>query len=79
VLCPIGAQGFLLGRGNQQLSHRCIGADNFIALATSAKLGRTPLLRFDTGDTKLNADMISRKFVPVIVGQGRIRLVKVAE
>jgi predicted polyphosphate/ATP-dependent NAD kinase len=79
VLSPIGAQGFLLGRGNQQLSPtvvRQIGADNIIVLATPAKLARTPLLRFDSGDSTLDSDMISRKFLPVIVGYHRTRLVK---
>jgi predicted polyphosphate/ATP-dependent NAD kinase len=79
VLSPIGAQGFLLGRGNQQLSPaviRAIGADNIIVIATPAKLARTPLLRFDTGDTSLDAEMISRKFFAVVVGYHRIRLVK---
>lgn len=81
VLSPIGAQGFLLGRGNQPLSPaviRRIGARNIIVLSTPAKLARTPLLRFDTGDAMLDADMISRKFFAVIVGHHRTRLVKVA-
>ena len=81
VLSPIGAQGFLLGRGNQPLSPaviRRIGARNIIVLSTPAKLARTPLLRFDTGDAMLDADMISRKFFAVIIGHHRTRLVKVA-
>jgi predicted polyphosphate/ATP-dependent NAD kinase len=81
VLSPIGAQGFLLGRGNQPLSPaviRRIGARNTIVLSTPAKLARTPLLRFDTGDAMLDADMISRKFFAVIIGYHRTRLVKVA-
>ncbi|HET7384097.1 MAG TPA: ATP-NAD kinase family protein [Pseudolabrys sp.] len=81
VLSPIGAQGFLLGRGNQPLSPaviRRIGANNIIVLSTPAKLARTPLLRFDTGDAVLDADMISRKFFAVIIGYHRTRLVKVA-
>lgn len=81
VLSPIGAQGFLLGRGNQPLSPaviRRIGARNIIVLSTPAKLTRTPLLRFDTGDAMLDADMISRKFFAVIIGHHRTRLVKVA-
>jgi predicted polyphosphate/ATP-dependent NAD kinase len=81
VLSPIGAQGFLLGRGNQQLSPaviRRIGAENIVVVSTPAKLARTPLLRFDTGDPKLDADLIARKFFAVIVGYHRIRLVKVA-
>jgi predicted polyphosphate/ATP-dependent NAD kinase len=81
VLSPIGAQGFLLGRGNQQLSPaaiRAIGIDNIMVIATPAKLARTPLLRFDTGDTALDADMISRKFFEAIIGYHRTRLVRVA-
>lgn len=81
VLSPIGAQGFLLGRGNQPLSPaviRRIGARNIIVLSTPAKLARTPLLRFDTGDAMLDVDMISRKFFAVIIGYHRTRLVKVA-
>lgn len=80
VLSPIGAQGFLLGRGNQPLSPtviRRIGARNIIVLSTPAKLARTPLLRFDTGDAMLDADMISRKFFAVIIGHHLTRLVKV--
>jgi predicted polyphosphate/ATP-dependent NAD kinase len=81
VLSPIGAQGFLLGRGNQPLSPaviRRIGADNFLVISTPAKLTRTPLLRFDTGDAALDAAMISRKFFTVIIGYRRTRLVNVA-
>jgi predicted polyphosphate/ATP-dependent NAD kinase len=80
VLSPIGAQGFVLGRGNQQLSPaviRRIGATNMLVLSTPAKLARTPVLRFDTGDAELDADMISCKFFEVIVGYRRTRLVKV--
>jgi predicted polyphosphate/ATP-dependent NAD kinase len=82
VLSPIGAQGFVLGRGNQQLSPaviRRIGAANILVLSTPAKLARTPVLRFDTGDANLDSDMISRKFFEVIVGYRRTRMVRVAE
>ena len=81
VLSPIGAQGFLLGRGNQQLSPtviRRIGAENIIVVATPAKLARTPVLRFDSGDSTLDSDMILRKFLPVVIGYHRMRLVKTA-
>ncbi|HUI96211.1 MAG TPA: ATP-NAD kinase family protein [Xanthobacteraceae bacterium] len=80
VLSPIGAQGFVLGRGNQQLSPaviRRVGAGNMLVLATPAKLARTPVLRFDTGDAALDADMISRKFLAVIVGYRRTRMVRI--
>jgi predicted polyphosphate/ATP-dependent NAD kinase len=81
VLSQIGAHGFLLGRGNQPISPaiiRRIGAGNIFVVSTPAKLARTPVLRFDTGDTALDADMISRKFFTVIIGYHRTRLVKVA-
>jgi predicted polyphosphate/ATP-dependent NAD kinase len=81
VLSPLGAQGFVLGRGNQPLSPaviRRIGVDNIVVVATPAKLARTPVLRFDTGDAYLDARLISRKFLTVIVGYRRNRLVKVA-
>ncbi|MFJ4184074.1 ATP-NAD kinase family protein [Kitasatospora sp. NPDC089509] len=59
VLSPIGGQGFLLGRGNQQLTPallRTVGRDRLLVLATEAKLaalaGRPLLL--DTGDPELD-------------------------
>jgi predicted polyphosphate/ATP-dependent NAD kinase len=82
VLSPIGAQGFVLGRGNQQLSPAVIdriGAGNLMVVATPAKLVRTPSLRFDTGDSALDAALISRRYFSVIVGYHRLRLVKVTD
>lgn len=81
ILSPIGAQGFVLGRGNQQLSPeavRRIGIANIVVAAIPAKLARTPVLRFDTGDAALDAELISVKYLPVIVGYRRTRLVKTA-
>jgi predicted polyphosphate/ATP-dependent NAD kinase len=60
VVTPVGGQGFVLGRGNQQLSARvlrAIGPERLYIVATAAKLaalaGR-PLL-VDTGDPELDA------------------------
>jgi predicted polyphosphate/ATP-dependent NAD kinase len=81
VLSPIGAQGFVIGRGNLQLSPsviRQIGASNIVVVATRAKLARTPVLHFDTGDSMLDAELVARKFIPVIVGYRVTRLVQVA-
>jgi len=58
IVSPIGAQGFVLGRGNQQFSPAVIrraGPENLIVIATPAKISRTPSLYIDTGDNALNA------------------------
>ena len=59
IVTPVGGQGFVLGRGNQQLSPavlRAIGLDRLLIVATEAKLaalGGRPLL-VDTGDRELD-------------------------
>jgi predicted polyphosphate/ATP-dependent NAD kinase len=71
VISPIGAQGFILGRGNLQLSPEVvkrIGVRNILILATPAKLTRTPVLRVDTGDHALDASIRSRRYMQVIIG-----------
>ena len=79
VLSPIGAQGFVLGRGNLQISPDVIekvGRENLIVIATPAKLARTSMLRFDTGSRELDAQLVSAGYVPVVIGYRRRRLVK---
>ncbi len=79
VLSPIGAQGFILGRGNLQLSPqivRIIGRENIFILATPAKLARTSILRVDTGDRTLDAEIVGDGHLPVIVGDRRRRMVR---
>lgn len=80
VLSPIGAQGFVLGRGNLQLSPevvRRIGLKNIILVATPAKLARTPVLRVDTGDAALDTALGDKGYLPVVIGYRLRRLVKV--
>jgi predicted polyphosphate/ATP-dependent NAD kinase len=58
IISIIGAQGFVLGRGTQQISEaviRKIGIGNIIVVATPHKLSRTPVLYVDTGDSSLDA------------------------
>ncbi|MFI5805120.1 ATP-NAD kinase family protein [Streptomyces sp. NPDC051561] len=80
ALSPIGGQGFLLGRGNQQLSPevlRAVGDDRLHVLCTEAKLaalhGR-PLL-VDTGDDALDAALCGYR--RVITGLGRTALYRI--
>ena len=71
VISPIGAQGFVLGRGNLQVSPavlRRIGPQNVIVVATPGKLAATPVLRVDTGDQELDLEFRRREYVFVVVG-----------
>ncbi|GIT53046.1 MAG: hypothetical protein Ct9H300mP16_02060 [Pseudomonadota bacterium] len=59
VVTPIGGQGHVLGRGNQQLSPAVLqqsGLDNLIVIATPAKLAGLPdhALTVDTGSPNLD-------------------------
>ena len=81
ILSPIGSQGFVLGRGNLQLSPqviRKIGRDNIIIVSTPAKLQRTPKLRFDTGDAELNSELAGRGWFSVVIGYRLSRLAEVS-
>ena len=69
IVSPIGSQGFILGRGNQQLSPEVIrraGKKNLWVVATSHKLGVTPTLKVDTGDAELDREF--RGYMKVITG-----------
>jgi len=73
VLTPIGGQGYIFGRGNQQISPRVIaevGKDNIIVVSTRGKLdslGGQPL-RVDTGDRDLDERLSG--YIRVVTGYG---------
>lgn len=80
ILSPIGAQGFILGRGNLQLSPRVIkkiGVDNIIVISTPSKLASTPFIRVDTGDKELDHLFAEKEFIMVVIGYRLSRVVRI--
>ena len=81
ILTVTGGQGFLFGRGNQQLTPeviRTVGKENLITLATSSKLAElrgNPLL-VDTGDDALNEELCG--YYRVITGYKEYTVCRVA-
>lgn len=80
VLSVTGRQGFLLGRGNQQISQTLIakaGREGLIVLAGENKLAElaAPMLAVDTGNPELDAKL--HGFVRVHTGHARFMLLRV--
>ena len=81
LVSPMGGQGFLLGRGNLQLSPevlRAIGIDAVLGVVTPAKMLTVAQLRIDTGDAELDAQFQAKKYLKVLQGYRTTRLLKVA-
>ena len=81
LLSPMGGQGFLIGRGNLQLSPtviRLIGIDNILAIVTPAKLATLNTLRIDSGDMDLDLQFQEKKYMKALQGYRTTRLIRIS-
>lgn len=81
LLSPMGGQGFLIGRGNLQLSPavlREIEIGNILGIATPAKLLGLSEIRIDTGDDSLDQEFQEKKYLKMLQGYRTTRVIRVA-
>ena len=82
LLSPMGGQGFLIGRGNLQLSPdvlQMIGIDHILGVATPAKLIGLNAVRIDTGDVDLDQVFQNKRFIKILQGFRTTRLIRIEE
>ena len=75
VVSPIGGQGFVFGRGNQQLSPDVLRRSEVEIVASRRKLDDIGVLRVDTGDPDLDDEL--QGWRKVRIGRVERRLLKV--
>ncbi len=78
VLTPIGGQGFLIGRGNKQLTPEILSLfskDEILIVATPGKLRKLRVLYIDTGDRELDKKFSG--YYKALCGYGEYAVVKV--
>jgi len=78
IVSPIGKQGFILGRGNLQLSPEVlkqVGKENTLVISTPHKLAHITVLKVDTGDDELDKNF--RGYIKVITGYHQFHMIKV--
>ena len=82
LLSPMGGQGFLIGRGNLQLSPevlKTIGISHILGVATPAKLIGLDAVRIDTGDAELDKVFQTKRFIKILQGFRTTRLIRIEE
>lgn len=75
VVSPIGGQGFVFGRGNDQISPAVIEQSEVTIVASRRKLDTVGVLRVDTGDDELDESL--RGWHRVRVGRHERRLMEI--
>jgi predicted polyphosphate/ATP-dependent NAD kinase len=78
IVSPIGRQGFIFGRGNQQISPlvlQYISKDDIIVVSTARKARELTRLLVDTGDEKVNSKL--RGYMKVLVDYNKFLVMKV--
>ncbi len=81
LLSPMGGQGFLIGRGNLQLSPNVlkrVGVDGVLGIVTPAKLLTLRSLRIETGDEELDSLFSEKKYLKVLQGYRTTRVLPVS-
>ena len=81
LLSPMGGQGFLIGRGNLQLSPAVLsaaGIDSVLGICTPAKLLTVRRLRIETGDAGLDAEFAAKRYLKVLQGYRTTRVLPIA-
>ena len=80
-MAPVGGQGFVFGRGNQQISARVlrrVGRPNIVVVASEAKIASLGgnALRVDTGDEALDSELAG--YIRVLSGYHRELVYRIA-
>jgi len=78
VVTPLGGNGFIFGRGNKPFTPdviRKVGRDHIVVVATEEKVRQVGVLRVDTGDSALDAELAG--YLEVQTGYNLARVVKV--
>jgi predicted polyphosphate/ATP-dependent NAD kinase len=81
IVSPIGAQGFILGRGSQQISPRVlriVGPEKLILIATPHKLRDLKYLLVDTGDVEIDRALAGRRQVVTGYRMAQLKEVRAA-
>ena len=75
IVSPIGGQGFILGRGTQQLSPEVIRRCDLMIISSRKKLEALDVLRVDTDDPELDEEL--KGWIRVRVGRHEHRMMRV--